>query len=200
MKETVGLIVTHSSPLITLAAADSLHLLTMPGLPVMIPDMVYHETTKYIAKLGASAIVDWVRKARPLVTIEPTDVFAEYLTLVEIDPKTKTTHRGERSASEVLGDVIASDDGLSAILLFEDSDVNRRKFISTLPERVMPLSTGGYLRVLEELGRIQSADIILDQAMAKGRDVTRQRAAALSNEAEAALRPTVRKTAGGKER
>ena len=142
MKETVGLIVTDSSPLITLAAADSLHLLTMPGLPVMIPDMVYHETTKYIAKLGASVIVDWVRKARPLVTIEPTDVFAEYLTLVEIDPKTKTTHRGERSASEVLGDVIASDDGLSAILLFEDSDVNRRKFISTLPERVMPLSTG----------------------------------------------------------
>ena len=180
MKETLGLIVTDSSPLITLAAAESLHLLTMPGLPVMIPDMVYDETTRHIAKLGTSAIVDWVRRARPLVTIEPTDVYAEYLTLLEIDPRTKTRDRGERSAGEVLGDVIASDEISSAILLFEDSDVNRRGFINTLPERVIPLSTGGYLRLLEELGRIQSMDVILDQAMANGRDVTKQRAAALS--------------------
>lgn len=171
MKETLGLVVTDSSPLIALAAADSLHLLTMPGLPVMIPDMVYHETTRHIAKLGASAIVDWVRRARPLVTIEPTSVYAEYQALVGLDPKTRARDRGEQSASEVLGDMIASDEGSSAILLFEDSDLGRRKFINALPERVMPLSTSGYLKVLEEMGWIASTEAILDQAMANGRDV-----------------------------
>jgi hypothetical protein len=35
----LGLIVTDASPLITLAAADALDCLTMPGVPVLIPDM-----------------------------------------------------------------------------------------------------------------------------------------------------------------
>ena len=37
MTGRIGLIVTDASPLITLAAAESLDLLTMPEIPVSIP-------------------------------------------------------------------------------------------------------------------------------------------------------------------
>jgi len=34
----LGLLVTDASPLITLAAGEALECLTMPGLPVIVPD------------------------------------------------------------------------------------------------------------------------------------------------------------------
>ena len=46
MTRRLGLLVTDASPLITLAAGDALECLTMPGLRVIIPDMVYFEVTQ----------------------------------------------------------------------------------------------------------------------------------------------------------
>ena len=76
MTGRIGLIVTDASPLITLAAAESLDLLTMPEIPVSIPDMVYYEVTRDIAKLGATSVIDWVKGNRALVRLEPTVLFA----------------------------------------------------------------------------------------------------------------------------
>jgi hypothetical protein len=44
-----------------------------------------------------------------------------------------------------------------------------------IDERVSLVSTGDFLRELEAARLIQSADYILDQAAAKGRDVDRHR-------------------------
>ena len=60
-------------------------------------------------------------------------------------------------------------------MLFEDSDVAKRRAI--VDQRASLISTGDFLRELEVAGLIQSADFILDQATARGRNVERQRQA-----------------------
>jgi hypothetical protein len=59
--------------------------------------------------------------------------------------------------------------------LFEDSDVQKRRAI--VEARVSLVSTGDFLRELEAARLIQSADFILDQAVARGRNVEKQRRA-----------------------
>ncbi len=54
------LIVTDTSPLITLALADALDLLLRPSIPVSIPDAVYIEATRVRTAAGASRIVEWM--------------------------------------------------------------------------------------------------------------------------------------------
>jgi predicted nucleic acid-binding protein len=187
MTSHYGLIVTDASPLITLAAADALNLLTIPNIPIAIPDMVYYEVTRDIAKLGATPVIEWARANRSLVRIEPTEVYAEYMALLQINPKTPSRGRGERAASEILQIAVADDSELLTFLLYEDSDIKRRRFADLLPERVLPITTGGFLQELEAAGKIQSATQILDQAVAKGRDVSKQYIAATPEEIAAAL-------------
>src|SRR2546430_440722 len=81
----------------------------------------------------------------------------------------------ERASLEVLRHKTAADPELQAMLLFEDSDIRRRRFVLLLPERVTAISTGDFLHELEAAGRIQSADHILDEAAARGRNVEQQR-------------------------
>ncbi len=188
MTRRLGLIVTDASPLITLAAGEALECLTMPGVPVIIPDMVYAEVTEDIAKLGADQIVRWARRHHDLVAIAPTTVFAEFQALRATNPRTRSRGRGEQAALEVLNAAIAEDADIEAILFFEDNDVMKRRFVRGLPERVMALSTGDLLRELEAAGRIQSADHILDIAAAKERNVESLREPRADDEARALLR------------
>ena len=60
-------------------------------------------------------------------------------------------------------------------MLFEDTDIVSRRAI--VGDRVGVISTGDFLRELENAGLIQSTDHILDQAAAQGRNVERQRRA-----------------------
>jgi len=188
MTRRLGLIVTDASPLITLAAGEALECLTMPGVSVIIPDMVYAEVAEDLAKLGADDIVQWARRHRGQVEIAPTTVFAEYQALRATNPRTRSRGRGEQAALEVLNAAIADDADLEAVLLFEDADVRRRRFVRGLPERVMALSTGDLLRELEAAGRIQSADHVLDVAAAKERNVEAQREPQSGDEARALVR------------
>jgi predicted nuclease of predicted toxin-antitoxin system len=188
----LGLIVTDASPLITLAAGEALDCLTMPGVPVVVPDMVYAEATENLAKLGAGEIVQWARRHRGQVEIAPTEVFAEYQALRAVNARTRSRGRGEQAALEVLNAAIAAEATLEAILLFEDSDVLRRRFVRGLPERVVALSTGDLLRELEAAGRIQSADRILDVAAGRNRNVEAQRAPQTDDEARRLLRGRLR--------
>jgi hypothetical protein len=59
-----------------------------------------------------------------------------------------------------------------AILLFEDTDIERRRVI--VDQRVAAISTGDSLRELEAARLIQSTDFILDEAAAQGRNVERR--------------------------
>lgn len=129
MERRIGLIVTDASPLITLAAAGALNCLTMPGIPVMIPDMVYAEVTRDLARLGAADVVRWVRRYHERVEIAPTEVFADYQALLSLNPNVRMRGRGEQAALEVLGAAVAEDPDLHAILLFEDNDIRMRSFV-----------------------------------------------------------------------
>ncbi len=60
-----------------------------------------------------------------------------------------------------------------ALLLFEDSDLQKRRAI--VDEKVSLISTGEFLRELELAGLIQSSDYIIDQAAARGRNIEQQR-------------------------
>lgn len=192
MTRRLGLIVTDASPVITLAAGEALECLTMPGAPVIIPDMVYAEVTEDLARLGADDVVQWARRHRGQVEIAPTSVFAEYQALRAGNPRTRSRGRGEQAALEVLNAITAGNPDLEAVLIFEDSDVRKRRFVRTLPERVMALSTGDLLRELEAAGRIQSADHVLDVAAGKERNVEAQREAMNDDEARDVLREHLR--------
>jgi hypothetical protein len=71
---------------------------------------------------------------------------------------------------------LRGDPTAEALLLFEDTDVEKRRAI--VDERVGLIGTGDFLRELEAARLIQSADQILDAAAARGRNVERQRRAA----------------------
>ncbi len=184
----LGLLVTDASPLITLAAADALECLTMPGLRVVIPDMVYFEVTQDLAKTGAEGIVQWARRHAGQVEIVVTSTFAEFQVLRGAEPSTRSRGRGELAALEVLNAEIDKNPQLEAVLLFEDNDVRTRRFVRGLPERVTALSTGDLLHELEAAGRIQSSDRILDLAAEKERNVERQRQPSQDDAARRAIR------------
>lgn len=115
MTRRLGLIVTDASPLITLAAGDALECLTMPGVTVIIPDMVYAEVTEDLARLGADDVVQWARRHHGQVEFAPTSVFAEFQALRAVNPRTRSRGRGEQAALEVLNAAVADDADVEAV-------------------------------------------------------------------------------------
>ncbi len=192
MTRRLGLLVTDASPLITLAAGEALECLTMPGLRVLIPDMVYFEVTQDLARTGAEDVVQWARRHSGQVEVVVTSTFAEFQVLRAADRRVRSKGRGELSTLEVLNAEIDRDPDLEALLLYEDNDVRSRRFVRGLPERVMALSTGDLLHELEAAGRIQSADRILDVAAGNERDVPQQRLTSGDREAQEMLRTHLR--------
>lgn len=188
MTRRLGLLVTDASPLITLAAAEALECLTMQGLRVLIPDMVYFEVNQDLTRTGAEDIVQWARCHPGQVEVILTSVFAEFQVVHVADPRTRSKRRGKLAALEVLNAEIDRDPDLEALLLFEDNDVRKRRFVRGLPERVTSLSTGDLLHELEIAGRIQSSDRILDITAAKERNVEAQRQPQMDDETRALLR------------
>jgi hypothetical protein len=173
MSKPFSLIVTDTSPLFTLVLADALDVLLRPGLPVRIPDAVYIEATRVHGAPGADQIVAWINDHLDAVRIVPTDIGIDQQRRLEEGRSIRGL--GEQAAMEVLERFLRSDPTAEALLLFEDSDVRKRRAI--VDERVSLISTGDYLRELEAAGLIQSTDHILDQAAAGGRNVERQRQA-----------------------
>jgi len=166
-----SLIVTDTSPLFTLVLAGSLEVLLKPGLPVRIPDAVYIEATRVHGAPGADQIVEWINAHLDQVSIVPTDIGIDQQRRLEEGRSIRGL--GEQAAIEALERFLRTDPTAEALLLFEDTDVEKRRAI--IDQRVGVLSTGDFLRELEAAGLIQSTDYILDQAAAHGRNVERQR-------------------------
>jgi hypothetical protein len=168
-----SLVVTDTSPLFTLVLAGSLDVLLRPGLPIRIPDAVYIEATRVHGAPGAEQIVEWINAHLDAVQIVPTDIGIDQQRRLEEGRTIRGL--GELAAVEVLERFLRADANAEALLLFEDSDIERRRAI--VDERVGVISTGDFLRELEAAGLIQSTDYILDQAAAQGRNIERQRRA-----------------------
>jgi hypothetical protein len=159
-----SLIVTDTSPLFTLVLADSLDVLLRPGLAVSIPDAVYIEATRVHGAPGAEQIMEWINAHLDVVKIVPTDIGIDQQRRLEEGRPIRGL--GEQAAIEVLDRFLRSDPAAEALLLFEDSDVEKRRAI--VDQRVSLISTGDFLRELEMAGLIQSTDYILDRATAQG--------------------------------
>ena len=168
-----SLIVTDTSPLLTLVLAGSLDVLLRPGLPVSIPDAVYIEATRVHGAPGADQIVEWINENLESVRIIPTDIGIDQQRRLEEGRSIRGL--GEQAALETLERFLRSRPDAEALLLFEDSDVRKRRAV--VDERASLISTGEFLRELEVAGFIQSADHILDAAAASGRNIDRQRLA-----------------------
>jgi hypothetical protein len=168
-----SLIVTDTSPLFTLVLAGALDVLLRPRLAVSIPDAVYTEATRVRGAPGAEQIVEWINAHLDLVRIVPTDIGIDQQRRLEEGRSIRGL--GEQAAIEALERFLRTDPAAEALLLFEDTDVEKRRAV--VDQRVSLISIGDFLRELEGAGLIQSTDFILDQAAAQGRNVTRQRQA-----------------------
>ena len=195
MRHGFRLIVTDTSPLFTLVLAGALDVLLRPGLAVSIPDAVYIEATRVHGAPGAEQIVGWINAHADLVRIAPTDVGIDQQRRLEEGRTIRGL--GEQAAIETLERFLRSDPIGEALLLFEDSDIGKRHAV--VDERVGLVSTGDFLRELEAVGLIQSADAILDEATAQGRNVERQRAANLDATAAGRLRAQLQRRRDGGE-
>ena len=193
MTRPFTLIVTDTSPLFTLVLGDALDTLLRPGLAISIPDAVYIEATRVHGAPGAGQIVEWINAHLELVRIVPTDIGIDQQRRLEEGRSIRGL--GEQAAIETLERFLRGDPAAEALLLFEDTDVERRRAI--VDQRVGLISTGDFLRELEAAGLIQSTDHILDQAAAQGRNVERQRAANEDGTTRERLRGQLARRGGG---
>ena len=163
MTPHLSMIVTDSSPLITLALAGELNLLLAVQPSLIIPDMVRYEVTRYLEKPGAQEVADWIRLHDGNdLSVASTEVFEEFQIILSVRPDAKTKGRGEASASEVLQREM-SRGAAGAILLYEDSDVVKENFLVRLPDNVLILSTAEFLHGLHGIGKSRDPDEILDR-------------------------------------
>jgi len=188
VSQLFSLIVTDTSPLFTLVLAGALDVLLRPALPVRIPDAVYIEATRVHGAPGSEQIVEWINANLALVQIVPTDIGIDQQRRLEEGRTIRGL--GEQAAIEALERFLRSDPRAQALLLFEDSDIEKRHAV--VDQRVGLISTGDFLRELEAAGLIQSTDYILDQAAAQGRNVERQRYVGENAQTRARLRRQLR--------
>ncbi len=188
MSRVYRLIVTDTSPLITLAVANELEVLLRPGLAIEIPDAVYFEATRVRTAPGASRIGAWINDHSDLVRIVPTETGIDQQRRLEEGRPIRGM--GEQAAIEALDIFLTKNAEGQALLLFEDSDILKRRAV--VDERVSLISTGDFLRELQTAHLIQSAEHILDEAARSGRNVEKQREAANDAEAREALRRQLR--------
>lgn len=191
----LALLVLDTGPLITLAAADSLDYLLLPGLPVSIPDAVFYEATQDSARLGAQAILEWVQARGEAVRVLPTEAFANFLALLALRPGHRERDLGERAALEALRDVMPLAAVGRALLVTEDDRVLRQGgWHADEPGAPVMLTTRDFLLACEDERRINSTDEVYRRAEDAGRLASRRQAAQRSHEeAMAALRAVPRR-------
>jgi hypothetical protein len=172
----ISILVADSGPLITLAAAGELDLLTKTGARLIIPDMILIEATRDMLKPGAYAIQDWAANAFD-ITFVPTRIALDYSNRLAADPKFRGNNYGEYAAREVLNKQLARDPLLKASLIYEDGRVASASFRATVHTSVDFMTTHDFLVAMELEGVIPSASDVFDRAQAAmpARNVNRLR-------------------------
>ena len=151
------LIVVDASPLISLAAANSLDYLLYPHIPLIIPDAVFYEVTISTGKLGAQEILNWRAEHRDEVLIEQTQVFQDaYALLTLTENKKRPRDIGERAAIEVIRHSELLGQGDKAILLADDKDV--KGMVSLEPEKILVITTYSASKIFLRILRINIWD------------------------------------------
>lgn len=176
------LIITDASPLITLAKADALDVLLIPGWPIAVPDAVYAEAAD-VRFADGNRVGEWISANPYRVRIEPTEKGRQQAALWSLNQKARDF--GELAALEVGTAHMRQSHDNRVVLLYEDGDLDQLR--ASINARVALLTTGSFLASLQRRGLIQSVDKILDDAERVGRNVERQRGLAADPDVTAAL-------------
>lgn len=156
----ITVVVSDTSPLITLASAQTLDYLLYLGLPIVIPDGVFYEATADSAKLGADVIREWVLTHHEHVRIAPTSIFTAARASAQ-----RVKSLGELAAVEAVQDLDLPQ-GARAILMFEDARAAR----TLIPDnQIIAISTRDLLVALAAEGLIPSVDAVFQRAREAGR-------------------------------
>lgn len=160
-----------AGPLITLAYADALDLLSKPGWPIMLVDMVLHEVTRNQTPTSQK-LARWVEGNK--VEIRTTRTFQHYQqTLAAGAATARKSNLGELAIQETMNDFALDQPQKTGIFLFEDHKIARASFF--VPDNCRKISTRAFLIFLEQKGWLASATEIERQAIQAGRNFSRLR-------------------------
>jgi hypothetical protein len=156
------LVIPDAGPFNSLWVADELPLLLKLDMKIVVVDAVYDEltsdTTNYPKDREVKAFID---RHRPPFVIEPTETGqSERKKRAEGRPLRR--HAGEVAIADFMAEglekYLTPQDPV--LVLYEDSDVRTVRFIRK-PSNLHLLSTVGFLRGLERVGIVSSADAII---------------------------------------
>lgn len=174
MPSRLKIFVVDTGPLITLAAARSLdYLLNVEGAELIVPDAVLYEATHDASRLGADDILSWALANRDRVEFAPTQAYRLFDAARQSDPSIRQPNLGEQAAVEVIEQPGRLDGAERGVLLCEESAILRRVTVQDR-DTIIAISTTDFLRILEQEGRIQSADAVLAMALDAGRTAGRR--------------------------
>ena len=161
-----------AGPLITLAYADALDLLLLPGWPVQIVDMVLHEVTRNQTPTS-QLIGTWASTHR--LPVVATRTHRHYLQARETpaNAEIKRANLGELAIQEAMNDFALATPSQTGVFLFEDHRIARVSFM--LPGNCRKVSTRAFLIFLEQKGWLPSAAEIERKAIINGRNFSRLR-------------------------
>ena len=157
-----------AGPLITLAYADALDVLMLPGWQVRVVDMVQHEVTRNPTPTSKK-LAKWLK--RKPVQIISTQTFEIHMQAA--GQPARKANLGELAIQEAITQMALARPPQRAVLLFEDHRIASANFY--LPDDCLKISTRAFLAFLQDKGWIDSATDIERRAILAGRQFSQLR-------------------------
>lgn len=158
-----------AGPLITLAYADALDVLSKPGWSVELVDMVLHEVTRNQTPTGVR-IDAWARENKlPILSTKTYQYHQQRVSSGE--SLQKKSNLGELAIQEAMNDFALTSPPRTGVFLFEDHKIARASFL--LPDNCRKVTTRAFLVFLEQRGWLESAAEIERRAILNGRNFSR---------------------------
>ena len=157
-----------AGPLITLAYADALDVLMLPGWQVRVVDMVQHEVTRNQTPTSKK-LAKWLkRKSVQIISTQTFHIHAQVL-----GQPGRKANLGELAIQEAINQMALAQPPQRAVMLFEDHRIASANFY--LPDDSLKVSTRAFLTFLQDKGWIDSASDIERQAILAGRQFSQLR-------------------------
>lgn len=157
-----------AGPLITLAYADALDVLMLPGWQVRVADMVQHEVTRNQTPTSKK-LTKWLK--RKPVQIVATQTFRIHAQAA--NQPARKANLGELAIQEAINQMALAQPPQRAVLLFEDHRIAIANFY--VPDDCLKVSTRAFLIYLLDTGWITSASDIERRAILAGRQFSQMR-------------------------
>lgn len=159
------LLLPDAGPLITLAYADALDVLFMPGWSVALVDMVLYEITRNQTPTSQK-LAQWVQAHQ--LPVLPTRINQRYQQALSSSlVASRKSNLGELAIQETMNNFAFESPPKTGVFLFEDHKIARAGFI--VPDNCRKVSTRAFLLFLEQKGWLASAIEIERRAIQAGR-------------------------------